>query len=66
VIPQGDECVDYCLCMHETYHIMQSTGLVPLPTLRTANSLECDAYNEERKCLAGMMGSTMRARLPFR
>ncbi len=66
VIPQGDECVDYCLCMHETYHIMQSIGLVPLPALRTANSLECDAYNEERRCLAGMMGSTMRARLPFR
>jgi RHS repeat-associated protein len=66
VIPQGDDCVDYCLCAHETYHIMQSIGLVPLPTPRTANSLECDAYGEEKKCLAGMMATTMRARLPFR
>jgi hypothetical protein len=63
-VPQGDRCVDYCLCAHETYHLRQVVGLVPLPTPRTANALECDAYTFEASCLSRLLGGTIRSRVP--
>ncbi len=64
VAPQGDPCVDHCLCVHETYHVQQIHGMVPITPPATANSLECDAYNQEIGCLAGLMSRTLRRRVP--
>jgi hypothetical protein len=64
-IPQGDKCVNYCLCVHETYHLKQAFGMVPRPDPATANALECDTYKIEEECLSHLLRQTFRVRLPF-
>ncbi len=64
-VPQGDECVDYCLCAHETYHVEQVIGLAPAPLPATANALECEAYKAESSCLSSLLGDTIRVRIPI-
>jgi len=64
-VPQGDKCVDHCICVHENFHIRQDLGMVPLPYGPiTPGKLECGAYGAERSCLGGLLGRTIRGSIP--
>jgi hypothetical protein len=51
-IPQGDRCLDWCICDHENYHIEQALS----GELRNLshNNAECRAYNRHLACLNGL------------
>lgn len=59
-IPQGNKCIDNCVCYHENFHRRQlfELGRSGLPT----NALECEAYTAHIKCL---LNSDAEGKLPF-
>jgi len=48
-IPQGDTCVDKCICVHENFHIYQADS-GRLKSL-SHNAAECEAYTKHLGCL---------------
>lgn len=53
--PQGNPCIDWCVCQHEEYHIEQARS----GELRgmSRNAAECEAYNQQIKCLLNLTRS---------
>jgi len=52
--PQGDPCVDYCICLHEQDHILR---VRQSPYLEVPNAeLECLASSVHQQCLGGFLG----------
>jgi RHS repeat-associated protein len=48
--PQGNPCVDRCICAHEEFHWWQV--LSEIRSGWSDNALECEAYGLQRRCLA--------------
>jgi len=50
--PQGNPCIDWCICDHESFHIAQAMS----GELReiSHNAAECKAYNRHLRCLTDL------------
>ncbi|MEM9293025.1 MAG: RHS repeat-associated core domain-containing protein [Acidobacteriota bacterium] len=53
--PQGNPCIDWCICIHEQLHIQQARS----GELRAkgTNAAECEAYNVHIRCLTRLTSS---------
>jgi len=64
--PQGDPCLDWCVCQHEGQHEkdkklpqVQEMLIARLPTQQIVNWLECRGYTAGRFCLQGLARGAM-------
>ncbi len=48
-VPQGNRCVDRCICAHEEVHVWQLANRVL--SLLMVNTFECESYQAELRCL---------------
>lgn len=59
-VPQGDPCVDFCICVHEWGHLLdqddERVNRIDTSYEDAANHLECNAYGTQVNCLLRMKG----------